>query len=362
MMLYDLSRDIRDPLRSIHLVTLGDSVTWGSSVPGMDAPSGSPDLTQTRNNLTCRSWVNILSDWLHLVGTDWQGWNSPEAGSSSSARQIDVTAGDPRLRVVRYTAGTLDPSATPLNIPPGHALEWTMTGSQFYVVYRTQTTDQGVTFALYHNGALRGGAQSTYGNGALAMRGYGVVFNTWTVQVRNLSPTTPLAIESVKMTKSVRVDNRAISGQSSAVYHPSNPVLAQAVPPGATHVAYMIGINDRAMPGGVRRPSELMRANVASTLDWLAINRPMAKICLLTPPASYGIREMFDSPTLYGFPVSESAYQLRSLADSYGIDCVDIHGLSQRFAVLNDIFSTDLQHPNAAGHAAIAQTMIERIT
>lgn len=361
-MLESIKQSIRDPLRSIHLVTLGDSVTWGSSVPGMDAPAGPPDLTQTRNNLTCRSYVNIVADWLHLTGTDWQGWNSPEAGSSSSARQIDVTAGDPRLRVVRYTAGALDPNASPLNIPPGHALEWTMTGSQFHVVYRTQTTDAGATFALYHNGALRGGPQSTYGNGALAMRGYGVVFNAWTVQVRNLSPTTPLAIEAVKMTKSVRVDNRAISGQSSAVYHPSNPVLAQAVPTGATHITYMIGINDRAMPGGVRKPSELMRANVAATLDWLAINRPLAKVCLMTPPASYGIREMFESPTLYGFAVSEAAHQLRGLAESYGLDCVDIHGLSQRFAVLGDTFTDDLQHPNSAGHAATARTTIERMT
>ena len=361
MMLYDLSRDIRDPLRSVHIVTLGDSVTWGSNVTGMDAPSGPPDLTQTRNNLSCRSWVNIVSDWLHLVGTDWQGWNSPAPGSSSSARQIDVTAGDPRLRVVRYNAGAFDLSASPLNIPPGHALEWDMTGSQFYVLFRTQAADQNATFALFQDGALRGGSQSTYGNGNTALRGYGITPGTWTVQVRNLSPVAPLVIDGIRMTKSVRVDNRAISGQSSAVYHPSGTALAQAVPATATHLFYMIGINDRAMPGGIRRPSELLRSNVKATLDWLAFNRPRLGVCLMTPPASYGAREMFESPTLYGFSLSEAAHQLRSVADSLSIDCVDIHGLSQKFAVLNDIFTADLQHPNDAGHAAIASAVIDKL-
>lgn len=354
---------------SIRVSVGGDSVLWGSASTGMTAITNNvPNLTQTRNNITSPSCMNLFRRWLAAVAIDGRNQSEPEGGSTIHWRDYVVSPLGDDIALRGSFTGAKAPKATQkttdsvsgaiLTIAPMGSAELSIHSKMFTVLTRAQSVDPQGRYLVMIDGVGRGTYHSTYGAiGEKSEVTYAPTLAPHRIQIRNYSKTAPLYLDGVRVRRQVQFDNRAISGSDSTIWLPTGSVLAAAVPSDTTHFIFAPGINNRSRG----RNSAELEYEVNKTLDWLAANRPDMAILLASMNASRGVKETFGNPTVYAFPLSEVAAVMSRIAAARGLDYIDFTALTHMMDVFSESFTTDDQHPNDAGHKAIAEHLIRAV-
>lgn len=369
--LVDLNRAINDQWRSIHVVAVGDSITWG--VGASDASTdtgGGGTLADPRDGIDSQSWANKFRKHLGQMVCDRKNREllSPGCARYSADVYLDI-AGDPSVRVVETATGlpaTKSVTAVPgsklgrvVDVYPGYELQFEYVGDQFYVVHALLTNVAGSSFQLYIDGVLFSNV-NTYGGPSFSHEhGEGPSFGRHAIRLVPLLSAT--RFEAIHLIRRARFDNQGLSGTYTGQWLPSGANLPAAVPANATHAIIMLGTNDRIRGRPDPQSSARIYDNLNTILNWFDASRPTVEIILMAANKALGNKEAIDNPTDYAFTMAEVAQAIKRVAQERELAFIDHYTLTVMMDDKGQNFTTDNLHPNDAGYEAMFENIVSKL-
>lgn len=363
-----------NPVQDVNLVVIGDSISWGVGAvnPGPKTPRDHR-LSDVRANLTCRSWVNLLREYLgqryldvpvDALPVEEVAPGALTGGSGSySARQAVSFAAIPGAAFRAHNEQPFVPELVPasdpalsadgVELPPGCRVEFPVLGADFDIYYQRLNDPVECRFSVRVDGAL---LKSVVFSSA-EDEAWGEVANCslseykpCVLSIHNESHAM-LRLEGIQRTKIIRVINQGISGTRSTNWLPEPPtnrlLLTEGVPPYTSDVIIALGTNDRRVDG-VPNNTTYFESNMGQIVDWLQAHRPGVLITLL---GSYATLE--DSGR--AFHQRDVARALANVAERKGVSVLSPYQ-QMRDAIEDDqtlYTEPDLVHPNNNGHHLI---------
>lgn len=377
--LQGLLADLGNPLQSVVVTAIGDSICWGIGATGTaTATPRNKTLADPRNNYTSGSYINLLRRWLGMMAGAQTGDPAElVAGFSPANADPNKYSGFAGYRVpqfcnldTRITKSTgctvaVDAyalSGRALDIPVGGYASVTVYGDSVDVLWKSQNADAASTFTLDCNGS---GTQTintysdslTHNNVASATA---PSFGTNTFKIVNTG-TYPLRVQGIRHNRLIALRNNGLSGSSTATWLPtaSPVILSDAVPADTTHLLVKLGTNDRGTKG-VTNLTDNLKAIVA----WIQANRPAVKISLSAPPKA---APEFDFPgnAAYYYSTGTTRDAVYRVATELGLSFVDFYAATARYELTagsTTSYLDDGLHPNNAGYAEMFRAFTQAIT
>jgi lysophospholipase L1-like esterase len=384
--LQELLARCMNPFQDVVAVAIGDSITWGtgSTATGPTSPRDHR-LTDARSNLTCRSWVNRLREYLGRmylnIPTDAMpteeiapGATAGGAGSysapvfgmfwASSHVTVADAGGMPASKTGVQTAAPARADVA-LSLPVGFSAEVLMNSQTFELVYGS-AADPTAQFEIYADGVLIDtvlaySAAPAWGQ----IRSVTLpIARPTVVRITNTSSSTAIGLEGIARTKVIRVVNQGISGTSTNSWIP-NPntngriLLTGALPSNVTDVIIALGTNDRTLTTAEPMPSygaTRYRQNMDQIIRWIQERHPRVWIQLIG-----GYATLDDGGRIFG--QRDLAREMEGLAQEHErVSFLNLYPVLQR-SVLEDpaggsgIFPDNL-HPSDQGYAIITNEAI----
>lgn len=361
-------------LQDVNAVIVGDSIAWGvgASSAGPTTPRDQR-LSDVRANLTCRSWVNLLREYLGRrymnVPVDAmpieevaQGAPAGGAGYYSEAQShsfaespyVLFRTAEGHLMVPARVA-TLAPALVPFGvvIPAGGALEFEMLAREFSLFFQKIGDASERKFGVYVDGELLteqvfSAGVTSWGNSVECVLPR---YKFCAVRIVNTSAVS-LCLEGLRRTKVIRVVNQGISGTTAISWSPQAPasrqLLVDGMPLSVSDVIVALGTNDRL---GMATPANSTRFEdgVGQIVQWLKSNRPKADLLLL------GAYATLDDDAEKAFSQRDVTRSLFNVASRFNISAFSPY--QQMRDAMDDgqaLFSPgEKVHPNDAGHKAV---------
>lgn len=359
---------LKDPfMQFLGLCFVGDSITWGMTASGIapiEPRSGS--LTDSRNNGSSATWVNLLHKWLGAEYYDsttvqediWPGTPNGVA-QFTYTKAVDMFPGFAPFVQVGSFSQLVDASSSLgvfwfVNMSSSgsgpHSFTWTMTGKSFDL--RFAAVPNGADYKVYVDGVLQGqyktsstdlGIPVSYRNS----RTHDFTFKKGAVirveAVGGNVARDVLQIESIRFNRKVRVTNQGIIGVASDRY--LNVLLSSALSTDDLFCMMQLGTNDRGMPPAIGAPTSpaTLSKNMGLILDYV--------IAAGVSPIMMCANEVVDNslPTYY-YSMGQVRTVLSSLAKSRGVDFIDQFALTKRLQAAGVNYLADGLHPNDLGH------------
>ncbi len=379
--LQELIARCMNPFQDVIAVAIGDSITWGvgSSSPGASSPRDHR-LTDVRSNLTCRSWVNLLREYLgrtylniapDAMPTEEAAPGATEGGSGSYSASVfgmfwaspHVTVKDANALPTRQTGiQTVSPARADFAslLPPSFSAEVIVNSGTFDLVFGT-IAEPTAQFEIYADDVLIG-TVSAYSEEP----SWGVTHSVTLpdarptmVRVVNTSTSAAIGLEGIARTKIIRVVNQGISGTSSNSWIP-NPdtngriLLTGALPSNTTDVLLALGTNDRTLSTAAPMPTygaTRYQQNMDQIIRWIQERHPQAWIQLMG-----GYATLDDGDRVFG--QRDLAREMEGLSQRHQrVSFLNLYPVMQR-RVLEDpaggvsIFPDNL-HPGDQGYAIV---------
>lgn len=367
-----LASRIADPLRSIILVLIGDSNTYGLGALGIGVSfPRNHSLSDPRDGMTSGSWANLLGAWLGQLVCGGENFSNPGPGVRQY-RQSQLV--DPSMHdsVVLYT-----PEGLPINkiavpttggklyqyttIAAGQYMEFEVYGDNLTIWYTTLANNPAQVMDVYVGGALHG-SPSAYSATAQFSARYDI--NTGgvgrrTIKIANNSAYS-LRIEAIEHHRICRVINNGIIGTNSGQWLPGGTLLADGWPINATDAFIMLGTNDRP---ALATPQDAVRLerNLGTMVDWGVANRPFTSPVLMTSVRAVGSYEEPGNPGTYFFSSSEVALANARVAAKKKLPLIDLYGEANRIIVRGDNPLDDGLHWGDLGHRAVFEVISRAI-
>ncbi len=377
--LQGLLADLGNPLQSVVVTAIGDSICWGIGATGTATSTPrNKTLADPRNNYTSGSYLNLLRRWLGMMAGAQTG-DPAELVPAFSPANADPNkysgfAGyrvpqfcnlDTRITKSSGCAVAVDAyalSGRALDIPVGGYASVTVYGDSVDVLWKSQNADASSNFTLDCNGS---GTQTintyndnlTHNNVASSTA---PSFGTNTFKIVNTG-SYPLRVQGIRHNRLIALRNNGLSGSSTATWLPtaSPVILGDAVPADTTHLLIKLGTNDRGTKG-VTKLTDNLKAIVA----WIQANRPAVKISLSAPPKA---APEFDFPgnPVYYFSTGTVRDAVYRVATELGLSFVDLYAATARYELIagsTTSYLDDGLHPNNAGYAEMFRAFTQAIT
>lgn len=377
--LQGLLADLGNPLQSVVVTAIGDSICWGIGATGTaTATPRNKTLADPRNNYTSGSYINLLRRWLGmLAGAQTGDPVELVAGFSPANADPNKYSGFAGYRVpqfcnldTRITKSTgctvaVDAyalSGRALDIPVGGYASVTVYGDSVDVLWKSQNADAASTFTLDCNGS---GTQTinTYSDSLThntVASATAPSFGTNTFKIVNTG-SYPLRVQGIRHNRLIALRNNGLSGSSTATWLPtaSPVILGDAVPADTTHLLIKLGTNDRGTKG-VTNLTDNLKAIVA----WIQANRPAIKISLSAPPKA---APEFDFPgnAAYYYSTGTARDAVYRVATELGLSFVDLYAATAAYELIagsTTSYLDDGLHPNNAGYAEMFRAFTQAIT
>lgn len=368
-----LKRALADPLQSIELALLGDSITWGlgASGNGPNTPRAHA-LTDTRDVLTSKSWANKLGEWLGFRVCGGENFANPAPGVReyrqsqliSPVWSEGVTTYFPGGERRRKESGAASGGKLYrfLLLQPSDYLEFDFYGADLTLWYSALNSNPAHEISVYVDGVLHG-TQSAYASPAVYSRDYSLSLSLGWHRIRLVNSNhAQLRFEAVEHSRICRILNQGLIGTNAGEWLPGGSLLAGAVPSTATHALLQLGTNDR---GSTTFPRDAVRLyqDLISIIDWLAINRPGLKVCLMAPPhAQSNAEEGGTGGGTYYFKASEVARAVSQVAVARALPFRDNYATTRLREINGEACFSDGLHLNDAGNAAVFQSLVEMLS
>lgn len=374
-----LLADLANPLQSVVVTAIGDSICWGIGATGTaTATPRNKTLADPRNNYTSGSYLNLLRRWLGMMAGAQTGDPAELVPAFSPANaDPDKYSGFAGYRVPQFCnldtritkssgcAVAVDAyalSGRALDIPVGGYASVTVYGDSVDVLWKSQNADASSNFTLDCNGS---GTQTintyndnlTHNNVATSTA---PSFGTNTFKIVNTG-SYPLRVQGIRHNRLVALRNNGLSGSSTATWLPtaSPVILGDAVPADTTHLLVKLGTNDRGTKGVTN-----LTDNLKSIIAWIQANRPAVKISLSAPPKA---APEFDFPgnAAYYYSTGTARDAVYRVATELGLSFVDLYAATARYELTAGSTASYLDdglHPNNAGYAEMFRAFTQAIT
>ena len=385
--LRNLKEALGNPLvQVVGIVAVGDSITWGRTLP--DNSSVSPQtqlLTTARDNASSPSFWNnfrryIGERYMSGVTPNIYNWAASPSGQSvvEYTRPITIYPKDGQFSLaVTGTSQSVISAARPTS-PTGfmytladgnpggssyQSINFNYTGDQFTIILRATNTGDFNNYDLIVDGVNRGTFTTQDGVDGIVSGDNNRRLHTFpyvrnkVVTIRTnstgLTGIRRLYIEGLEIPKFVQMINQGVIGQTARTYDLynlsgsySNPT---AVPAGAQFIFCQFGTNDRgdtSVPPGAGEFERSMQA---------IVNRltPLGDVILMCAgPLSPSI----EPPT----PVSMTMQDVRGVINRVARvnNLAFIDNLAAFDAVDPAVVLDGTTHPNALGHAIMSRNII----
>ncbi|GAB1578682.1 SGNH/GDSL hydrolase family protein [Bordetella petrii] len=375
-----------NPFQDMIGVAIGDSITWGSGStdPGPTSPRDHR-LTDVRSNLTCRSWVNILREYLgrmylniapDAMPTEETAPGATAGGSGSfSAPVFGMFWASAHVAVAdgggMPTAQAGVPTATParadiaLALPVGFSVEVLVNSGTFDLVYGS-VSEASAQFEIYADGVLIDTVSAYAATPAWGQTRSVTLPNARPTLVRivNTSASTTIGLEGIARTKIIRLINQGISGTNAAAWIP-NPntngriLLTEALPTNVTDVLIALGTNDRTLLTADPMPTygaTRYRQYMDQIILWIQERHPGVWIQLIG-----GYATLDDAGRVFG--QRDLAREMEGLAQRHQrVSFLNLYPVMQRRVLEDPAGGTtilpDNLHPSDQGYAIIANEAI----
>lgn len=376
--LQGLLADLGNPLQSVVVTAIGDSICWGIGATGTaTATPRNKTLADPRNNYTSGSYINLLRRWLGMMAGAQTGdpaelvagFNPANAdplkySGFAGYRVPQFVNMDTRITKTDGATVSIDTyalSGRALDIPVGGYASVTVYGDSVDVLWKSQNADASSNFTLDCNGS---GTQTintyndnlTHNNVASATA---PSFGTNTFKIVNTG-TYPLRVQGIRHNRLIALRNNGISGSSTATWLPtaSPVILGDAVPADTTHLLIKLGTNDRGTKGVTN-----LTDNLKSIIAWIQANRPAVKISLSAPPKA---APEFDFPgnAVYYYSTGTVRDAVYRVAAELGLSFVDLYAATAAYELTagsTTSYLDDGLHPNNAGYAEMFRAFTQAI-
>lgn len=383
--LADLKNKLRDQLSSIHLTLIGDSNTWGVIETGSATQDPRAQaLSDPRQNTTARTWANLVRDFLGMRVCS--GKNKADTAPGEALYYEDVmvdpirnpefgvyvtaTGAKTTYSVIadRYTGGGSVGTFPTLmkygDVAVGNELRFDFIGDQLSIYHASlQTGGSTAAYDVYIDGVLNN-TFSSYVDPPIFNQHdtiSGLAFGKHSVRI--VPKVFYLRIEAIGIRRKVVVTNNGIIGTNTIQqWNPSGTIsLADAIPATSTHIMIMLGTNDRQNTSNPLYPSKTAD-NIEAILDWIATNRPAAKVILLGVLLCQGALEQGGGGTTYYYHSSQVNRAIRNLAYRKGMSFLDVFAkMAIESLKGNSWLGTDNIHLSSAGHMRLFELISDEL-
>lgn len=383
--LAQLKNSLCDPFEQFTgIAFLGDSITWGATLPENLSPGSDLTTLATRRDVFASpSFVNEFKRWVGRnyfddatpVITNWAASSAGEAIATYSKTEQVYTNREPFTWTPTGTSTVTDTAAASaitgyqavyaVGAGSGNEalIEFPFTGQELTVVFTCVDSDA-VDYELIVDGVSQGlfGTSSAdgYTNMAFNQRSdhtFGYVRNK-TVGIKIVGDGAPsirrLRIEGIEIPKTVRITNQGISGSNSTRYR-SRALTTDflpdiAVAPEDNFSFLMLGTNDRldpTWPQGINSFQEQME-------DILNILDPLCETIVMCANAVGASNQAGKKFTMQ---------QIRSVL--YKMSNIRQHDFIDNYAIFDNADTTrylaDALHPNVLGHYMIYRNIVDAL-
>lgn len=361
--LTSLRRSLANELEDVLIRLLGDSIVWGMTVTG----GGPVDprahaLSDVRNNLTSRTWANLLHQYL---GARYSSgvMSSPAPGVAiyEAPHLVDVTTSTKvsvlniATRSVTDKTVSADASAALKAlcvVPDAHALCFDTVGTGFTLVYREGPEAGGFTVlvdGVLISTVIATNTSTTYGKTVTVP----LPFGRHAVELRC---TGAVAFEAIKRTRRIRVANDGLIGTNTQEWLPSGNLLPASVANDDTHVFVQLGTNDRALTTEPNNPVRTKR-NLKAIADYIMKVRGKSLVLMAANYANA------DYPTLVTAKYSQADVSRMVVQLAAEVECghIDNYHATLKQKLAGEVFLADDLHPNDPGHLQIFKNIIDNL-
>ncbi|AOA57581.1 SGNH/GDSL hydrolase family protein [Acinetobacter larvae] len=367
----NLNYALNNPLHSVYIRLIGDSITWGVGAEN-SAPAGDRNhsLNDQRNNLTCKSWANLLRDYLGqtYANNGFVIQDAPGSGYYEKEFIVDVTdqayfqyierSSDKAIAPIFNTDSisffnkTLRLSSTSNS---NGRLKFKFVGSKFRLMYTAQqkTTDNFID--VYANNKLVASFDYSAANGSQKYTDYvELEHGIYDVVVMNRSVDGGvLRLEAVCSVKKVKVSNDGISGTGSWEWIPGTALYKGSIQDSDEFVFVMLGTNDK---GDTTRPpnNEVKTYNFVKQIvvDLKKRNKNVIVMAANAVTAN-------ESDKTY--TQADTSVQLKKLSVEQSVLFVDQYAKTLPFKLTGDTFLADGLHPNDLGYRVMFENIKNNI-
>ncbi|UUC92455.1 SGNH/GDSL hydrolase family protein [Comamonas sp. C11] len=359
----DLMRAVTNPLRSVEVQLIGDSITWGVG------SAGAADDGQGHNGMTNKSWANLFHKWLGesfvdgpLVTTSgvatytertWTGLSNVNLASANLGFTVKATGAAPvhtyNVNALAYSNMWEFSSAAGTAKNKG-ALQFDLTGDNLtFVCCPTNASDEaGSVVELWGNG-VKLGEFSYYGAEAWQTeKTLNFPFGRYKMEMIVKSSSNIFRLEGFRANRFIKVINDAISGTSTGSWLPGDTNLTAALAKRAEFVLLQLGTNDRVNPSG-NYSTYLFSTRIAQAL--VAAGR---KVVVMV---SNAVSDAIDYGPGKVFTQRRVADALRSMSKAMGLDFIDNYQATVLAKMYGEAWAPDGLHPNDYGHQFIFENV-----
>lgn len=371
-----------NPLHSLQVRLIGDSITWGSGASGVaeSSPRGQA-LDDPRNNLTSRTWANLFRDYLGglACGVLKTRTDLGEGGSvdqhlvslppvTPGVRYVhpDTRRSFEPVKTLRYPDQTVHGynldirvSGSP-NLNFNCEIEVDLVGDNIRFVYAQLIGDPALNqIEVFVDGVYQESFPFTGDVGAFGMKSpvINFPFGKHTVMIRRAT-TAPdestFRFEGFEVTHKVNFWNDGIIGTNTSRWSPPDGLLVDALDEDDEVVYVQLGTNNRADSSSNAR--KFFRDQLSSIVQYLLDQNKkviLAASCVAT--------EENEVSEVYFVHMNEIAATVRSVAEEYGVDFINQYAYTLQHYLDGEDILPDGLHPNDAGHRIMFDNIKQRL-
>lgn len=379
MQLKNLLNDLRNPIQSVQIKLLGDSITWGV---------GATDVGNAAYpSVTAKSWANILRDYIGTtfatsVRNDIDALIDGKSyftasGKSVISSQLDyftfrntVTGKVFTTSEMQALTGSLasSPEGTYVDLrSPLH----TATVAPNEVEFDFNGSDLILNFAKFSNGSesesvidvfvddVFHSSFSVYASSSAFGFQHtinGLQNGRKKIKIKNQvnNSLVYLRLVSIEATRKISIINKATSGSNTITWINSN-WIAERVSIADNYVFMQLGTNDRHNTKKIGA----FKNQYLTLLDQIKTASPQADIIIMSPPAVTQSEDPVE--TVYQFRISDLNYCLSEIAKLRNLSFISNFEVTSKMKAKGEVFLSDGLHPNDYGYSVIADHIINQI-
>lgn len=382
--LSNLLRDLRNPIQSVQIKLVGDSITYGMGATGNGGGTGAGE-SATHGPATTKSWANLLRNYLgttfctsarigddtialdgeayyladgkSVIGSELHNYTfKSNSGKVYSLEEMDALVGF----LGSSPEGTFVDLSSPLNTADlPNEMEFDFNGTEFtinHAKFQHGSPTESVidvyvddalhtSFSVYNESAAFGFSTLISGltEGSKKIRISNSVQNKF-VYLRIVSITAP---------RKVTVINKAISGTNTNTWIVGN-LISERVSVADNYVFMMLGTNDRHNTKKIGSFKE----QYLTLIDQIELASPKGRLIIMCPPA---VTQNEDPSTGRLFRIADLSYTLVGISKLKNLSYINLFEETSKLKAKGMLFLSDTLHPNDDGYEVIADHIINQI-
>ncbi|AOA58285.1 SGNH/GDSL hydrolase family protein [Acinetobacter larvae] len=388
--LQSLYADLHNPLMSVNIKLVGDSITWGTGASNVSASSPRTGrLTDPRNTTDPKSptWANLLRQYLVTTFTDGQLIEDAPGSAYGESENIIILSKDANLfkfanpnKTVKFTTeyirtlikgAAVDskeyldivPPTYPSNYPSEFSFE--MNGSGFKIVLAKFATGTPETYFanVYIDGVLHKKIELTADTTAFNYEEVITLPNNGKhlITIKNESSImSAMRIQNIVVKKSVKVSNDGIIGSTTKSWL-ERVKLSESIKHNDDYVFVQLGTNNRGYGSANDYSLNSFSTELRKIVDDIdTLSNGNAKVILMCANAV----------TLNDYPTSENNQHssmktinsaIKQIADEKKLSFISNYEATQQLKLDKVDFLKDGLHPNDYGYRVMFENIKRNI-